>query len=56
MKEVQAFRDALAGNVLRWKRQPRGPIAAEFCTLIEKASLTSNTFGIHCIAQKVSRR
>ena len=37
LKEMQAFRDALKGNVLRWKRQPRGPIAAEFCTLIEKA-------------------
>lgn len=37
LKEMQAFRDALAENLRRWKKQRRGPVAAEFCALIEKA-------------------
>ena len=37
LKELQRFRDALERNVKRWKRLPRGPVAAEFCALIENA-------------------
>ena len=35
LKEMQAFRNALATNLRRWKKVSRGPIAAEFCVLIE---------------------
>ena len=38
LKELRNFRDRLATNLERWKRQRRGPIAAEFCALIEGAS------------------
>ena len=37
LKELQRFRDALERNVKRWKTLPRGPVAAEFCALIENA-------------------
>jgi MerR family transcriptional regulator, copper efflux regulator len=33
--ELQKFHDALAANLKRWRRQTRGPMAAEFCALIE---------------------
>ena len=35
LKELRKFKDTLATNLTRWKRKRRGPIAAEFCTLIE---------------------
>jgi MerR family transcriptional regulator, copper efflux regulator len=38
LKELRNFRDKLATNLERWKRQRRGPIAAEFCALIEATS------------------
>ena len=37
LKELQNFRDKLTGNLSRWKRKRRGPIAAEFCRLIESS-------------------
>lgn len=37
LKELSKFRDNLTTNLTRWKRQGRGPIAAEFCALIEGA-------------------
>jgi DNA-binding transcriptional MerR regulator len=38
LKELRQFKDTLATNLTRWKRKRRGPIAAEFCALIEAAS------------------
>lgn len=40
LRELQTFRDALAKNVERWRRQADagGTAAAEFCKLIESAS------------------
>ena len=35
LKELRQFKDTLATNLTRWKRTRRGPIAAEFCSLIE---------------------
>ena len=35
LKELSQFKDRLATNLTRWKRKRRGPIAAEFCALIE---------------------
>jgi DNA-binding transcriptional MerR regulator len=37
LKELQRFRDALEANLARWQQSSKqgGPIAAEFCTLIE---------------------
>jgi len=35
LKELSKFRDKLTTNLTRWKRKGRGPIAAEFCALIE---------------------
>ena len=35
LEELRKFKDTLATNLTRWKRKRRGPIAAEFCTLIE---------------------
>ena len=36
LKELQKFRNALAANLERWRRQSgRGKAAAEFCALIE---------------------
>jgi hypothetical protein len=37
LKELSRFKDTLATNLRRWKRKRRGPIAAEFCALIETA-------------------
>jgi len=37
LKELRKFKDTLATNLTRWKRKRRGPIAAEFCALIETA-------------------
>ena len=37
LEELRKFKDTLATNLTRWKRVRRGPIAAEFCTLIETA-------------------
>lgn len=38
LKELQAFRDALAANLSRWRSPSgRGKIAAEFCALIESS-------------------
>ncbi len=37
LEELRQFKDTLAANLMRWKRQRRGPIAAEFCALIEAA-------------------
>ena len=41
LDELQRFHSALANNIRRWKRQMRGPIAAEFCTLIESSARSS---------------
>src|SRR5437867_13383568 len=38
LEELRKFKDTLATNLTRWKRKRRGPIAAEFCALIETAS------------------
>jgi DNA-binding transcriptional MerR regulator len=38
LEQLQKFRDALAANLKRWRRQTRGPLAAEFCALIESAA------------------
>lgn len=35
LQELSKFKESLATNVSRWKRKMRGPIAAEFCALIE---------------------
>jgi len=35
LKELHQFKDRLTANLTRWKRKRRGPIAAEFCALIE---------------------
>ena len=40
LDELQRFYNALADNIRRWKRQMRGPIAAEFCGLIESSAMT----------------
>lgn len=37
LTHLKQFRDALASNIKRWKRPPRGPLVAEFCALIESA-------------------
>lgn len=37
LKELITFKNALASNLAKWKQKRRGPIAAEFCTLIENA-------------------
>ena len=37
LKELSKFRGTLATNLARWKHKRRGPIAAEFCALIERA-------------------
>jgi MerR family copper efflux transcriptional regulator len=37
LKELHQFQDTLTANLTRWKRKRRGPIAAEFCALIEGA-------------------
>src|SRR5882724_8816830 len=37
LDELRKFKDTLATNLTRWKRKRRGPIAAEFCALIESA-------------------
>jgi len=38
LEELRKFKDTLATNLTRWKRKRRGPIAAEFCALIEASS------------------
>lgn len=38
LRELQTFRDALATNLVRWRKQPRGNRAAEFCALIETSA------------------
>jgi DNA-binding transcriptional MerR regulator len=42
LKELQKFRDALAANLKRWRRQTRGPMAAQFCALIESSANSIN--------------
>src|SRR5438876_11051639 len=37
LEELRKFKDTLATNLTLWKRKRRGPIAAEFCALIESA-------------------
>lgn len=37
LKRLRKFKDTLKGNLTRWKRKRRGPVAAEFCALIESA-------------------
>ena len=37
LKELRKFKDTLATNLPRWKCKRTGPIAAEFCALIEVA-------------------
>jgi MerR family mercuric resistance operon transcriptional regulator len=37
LNELREFRDKLITNLTRWKRKRRGPMAAEFCALIEAA-------------------
>ena len=37
LKELHQFKDRLTANLTRWKGNRRGPIAAEFCALIEAA-------------------
>jgi DNA-binding transcriptional MerR regulator len=38
LEELRKFKDTLATNLTRWKGKRRGPIAAEFCALIEASS------------------
>lgn len=42
LKELHEFHDALQRNVKKWKRQTRGPLAAEFCALIEATGSTAS--------------
>ena len=35
LKELHQFKDRLTANLTRWKQKRHGPIAAEFCALIE---------------------
>lgn len=35
LQELSKFKESLATNLKRWRRRRRGPIAAEFCALIE---------------------
>lgn len=35
LKELREFKDTLTTNLTRWKRKRHGPMAAEFCALIE---------------------
>ena len=37
LKELSKFKEALTRNLVRWKRKRGGPMAAEFCVLIENA-------------------
>ena len=37
LKELHQFKDRLTANLTRWKQKRRGPMAAEFCALIEAA-------------------
>lgn len=37
LKELSKFKETLATNLTRWKQTTRGPIASEFCALIESA-------------------
>jgi MerR family copper efflux transcriptional regulator len=41
LDELQKFHDRLARNLKRWKQQMRGPIAAEFCALIESSVMNA---------------
>ncbi len=45
LRELQVFRDGLAGNLARWRRTSgKGArLAAEFCALIEKSDLPSRS-------------
>lgn len=38
LDEMQKFYEALEINLKKWKRKMRGPIAAEFCDLIESSA------------------
>lgn len=42
LKELHEFHDALQRNVKKWQRQTRGPLAAEFCALIEATGSTAS--------------
>jgi hypothetical protein len=37
---LRVFRARVSRNLNRWKHQIRGPIAAEFCALIESSATT----------------
>lgn len=37
LQELSKFKQTLTTNLTRWKQKTRGPIAAEFCALIEAA-------------------
>jgi MerR family mercuric resistance operon transcriptional regulator len=37
LRELHKFKNTLTTNLTRWKRTRRGPIATEFCALIETA-------------------
>ena len=37
LKELHQFKDTLSANLTRWRRKRHGPVAAEFCALIEAA-------------------
>lgn len=38
LRELQTFRNALATNLVRWRKHPRGNRAPEFCALIESGA------------------
>ena len=40
LNELRVFRARVSRNLNRWKHQIRGPIAAEFCALIESSATT----------------
>jgi DNA-binding transcriptional MerR regulator len=43
LTELQKFKNKLTTNLARWKQKRRGPIAAEFCALIESTPSSHNS-------------
>lgn len=43
LRELQTFRDALATNLVRWRKAPRGNRAAEYCALIENSAAVNRS-------------
>ncbi len=52
LQQLGKFRDTLRSNLTRWKRKGRGPIAAEFCALIESAQASTLHISSHHISTR----